>query len=45
MDTKQGEGGGMNWESGIDVCTLQYIKQVTSEDLLHSTGTSAHALW
>jgi len=32
----------MNWETGIDTYTLQilYIKQVTNENLLHSTGNS-----
>ena len=45
MDTKQGEGGGMNWEIGINIYTLQCVKQITSENLLHSTRTFAHAQW
>ena len=32
-----GSGGGINWETGIDIYTL-YIKQITNKDLLHSTG-------
>ena len=30
--------GGMSWESGIDICTLLCIKQITNENLLNSTG-------
>ena len=33
-------GGGMNWEIGIDIYTLLYIKQITNKDLLYSTGNS-----
>ena len=33
-------GGGINWEIGIDICTLLYIKSVTNKDLLYSTGNS-----
>lgn len=33
-------GGWINWEIGIDICTLLYIKQITKKDLLHSTGHS-----
>ena len=40
----KGEGrGGMNWEIGIDIYTLLYVKQITNENLLYSTGNSA--LW
>ena len=35
---KEGE---MNWESTIDMDTLQCIKQIASGDLLYSTGSSA----
>ena len=28
----------MNWEIGIDIYTLLYIKQITNKDLLYSTG-------
>ena len=34
------EGGVVNWEIEIDRYTRLYIKQVTSEDLLYSTGNS-----
>ena len=41
MDTKGERGwGGMNWEIGIDIHTLLYIKQITNKDLLYSTGNS-----
>ena len=33
-------GGGINWEIGIDIYTLLYIKQITHMDLLYSTGNS-----
>ena len=36
---KRGRGG-MNWEIGTDTHTLLCIKQVTNENLLHSTGNS-----
>ena len=39
MVTK-GEGGGMNWETGIDIYTLLYIKYITNKNLLYSTGNS-----
>ena len=31
--------GGMNWETGIDICTLLYVKQITNENLLSSSGS------
>ena len=31
-------GGGINWETGIDIYTLLHIKWVTNKDLLYSTG-------
>ena len=31
-------GGGINWEIGIDIHTLLYIKQITNKDLLYSIG-------
>ena len=37
-----GEGdGGASWESGVDVCTLPCVRQLTSGRLLSSTGNSA----
>ena len=30
----------INWEIGIDIDTLLYIKQITNKNLLHSTGNS-----
>ena len=35
-----GGGGGINWETGIDIHTLLYINQITNKDLLYSTGNS-----
>ena len=32
---------GINWESGTDLYTLLYLKQITSKDLLYSTGNTA----
>ena len=40
MDTKGGRRGRMNWEIGIDIYTLLCIKEITSENLLYSTGNS-----
>ena len=30
-----GGGGGMNWEIGIDMYTLIYIKQITNKNVLY----------
>ena len=35
-------GGGINWEIGIDIYALLYIKQITNKDLLYSTGKSTY---
>ena len=33
----QGEkGGAINWEIGINICTLPYIRQITNKDLLYT---------
>ena len=32
--------GGINWEIGVDIYSLPYIKQRTNKDLLYSTGNS-----
>ena len=32
--------GGINWEIGMNICTLLCIKLMTSEDLLYSTGNA-----
>ena len=31
-----GGGGGMNWEIGIDICTLICIKLITNKNLLYT---------
>ena len=33
-------GGEINWEIGIDIYTLLYVKSITNKNLLHSTGNS-----
>ena len=30
--------GGINWEFGINIYTLLYIKEINNKDLLYSTG-------
>ena len=37
----RGGGRGIDWEFGIDRYTLLDVKQITSKDLLYSTGYSA----
>ena len=32
--------GKINWEIGIDMCTLLYIKEITNKDTLYSTENS-----
>ena len=32
--------GGMNWEPETDIYTLLYIKSITNENVLYSTGDS-----
>ena len=34
-------GEGIDWEFGIDMYALLYLKQITNKDLLYSTGNSA----
>ena len=38
----KGESGrrGKNWETGIDICILLYMRQITNKNLLYSTGNS-----
>jgi len=31
-------GGGINWEFGINRCTLPYIKLINNRDLLYRAG-------
>ena len=33
--------GGTNWETGVDMYTLLYIKQITNKNLPHNTSNSA----
>ena len=32
--------GGMIWENSVEPCTLSYVKQITSQGLIHETGCS-----
>ena len=49
MVTRGGREKGINWEIGIDIYTLLYIKQIISKNLLCSTGNSTQysvmAIW
>ena len=40
MFTRVERGPGINWEIRTDVYTLLYIKQITNNDLLYSTGNA-----
>ena len=41
-----GEGeGGMIWENGIERCILSYVKQITSQGVMHETGCSGPVHW
>ena len=40
----RGAGGGINWETGIDIYPLVYIKQITNKDLQCNTGNSTQHL-
>ena len=31
-------GGGINWEFGINIYTLLYVKQINNKDLLYNIG-------
>ena len=37
--------GGINWEIGMDIYTLLYVKWITNKDLLHSTGNSTQYIY
>ena len=41
VTSREGEGGGIVREVGIDMYTLLYLKRITNKDLLYSTGNSA----
>ena len=36
-----GREGGMDWKSNTETYTLQYVKQIAGEKLLHNTGSPA----
>ena len=37
----EGLGGGTDWDFGIDMYTLLYLKYITNKDLPNSTGNAA----
>ena len=41
VNTVGEEEGGMNWESGTDICALSWVKQPASGQLLYNTGSPA----
>ena len=40
MVTRGKEGGGINWEVGIDLYTLLYIRWINNKPLLYNTENS-----
>ena len=41
-----GEGEGeMIWENSIETCILSYVKQISSQGLMHETGCSGLVHW
>ena len=41
-----GEGeGGMNWENGIEICIISYMKRVASPGSMHDTGCLGLVHW
>ena len=45
MVTMEERGDSAEWESGIDMYALLYLKQITNKDLLDSTGNSAYLIF
>ena len=39
-----GKGGGMNWETGMDIYTRLCIKEITNENQLYNPGTLLNVL-
>ena len=39
------EEGGMNWENGIEICIISYMKRTASPGSLHDTGCSGLVHW
>ena len=42
VDTVWEGEGGTNWESIVETCTLSYVKQIASGNLLCDSGSSTH---
>ena len=45
LDYERKSKGGMIWENRIETCTLPYVKQMASADLMHEAGHSKLVLW
>ena len=41
---EEGEDG-IIWENGIETCIISYMKQITSQDLMHDTGCLGLVQW
>ena len=44
MDSGEGEGG-MIWENSIEICILQYVKQISNPGSMLETGCSGLVPW
>ena len=40
----EGQGGGIDWEFGVDMYTLLYLKQITNKDQCIAQGTLLNTL-
>ena len=45
LDSVGESEGGMIWENSIETCILSYVKQITSQGLMHETGCSGLVHW
>ena len=45
LDSVGEEKGKMIWENTIETCILSYVKQISSQGLMHETGGSRLVHW
>ena len=45
LDSVGESEGGMIWENSIETCILSYVKQITSQGVMHETGCSGLVHW
>ena len=45
LDSVGESEGGMIWENSIETCILSYVKQITSQGVMHETGCSGPVHW